>query len=31
VIFYVPIEGGIDVVRLLHSARDLDAASIDEP
>ena len=25
VIFYAPIEGGIDVVRLLHSARDLDA------
>jgi toxin ParE1/3/4 len=26
VIFYVPIEGGIDVVRVLHSARDVDAA-----
>jgi toxin ParE1/3/4 len=25
VIFYEPIEGGIDVVRLLHSARDVDA------
>ena len=24
-IFYQPIEGGIDVVRLLHSARDVDA------
>ena len=31
VIFYVPIDGGIDVVRVLHSARDVDAASIDEP
>jgi hypothetical protein len=29
--FHVPIEGGIDVVRLLLSARDVDAASIDEP
>lgn len=25
VIFYEPIEGGVDVVRLLHSARDVDA------
>ncbi len=25
VIFYVPIENGIDVVRVLHSARDIDA------
>ena len=25
VIFYEPIAGGIDVVRLLHSARDVDA------
>ena len=25
VIFYVPIEDGIDVVRVLHSARDIDA------
>ena len=25
VIFYEPIEGGIDVIRLLHSARDVDA------
>jgi toxin ParE1/3/4 len=25
VIFYVPLEGGIDVVRVLHSARDIDA------
>jgi toxin ParE1/3/4 len=26
VIFYLPIEDGIDLVRLLHSARDVDAA-----
>jgi toxin ParE1/3/4 len=25
VIFYVPIENGINVVRVLHSARDIDA------
>lgn len=25
VIFYVPFDDGIDVVRLLHSARDADA------
>jgi len=25
VIFYEPIAGGIDVVRVLHSARDIDA------
>lgn len=25
VIFYVPLEDGIDVVRVLHSARDTDA------
>ncbi len=25
VIYYVPIEDGIDVVRALHSARDIDA------
>ena len=31
VIFYVPIEGGIDVVRVLHSARDVDAAFGEEP
>jgi toxin ParE1/3/4 len=24
VIYYVPIEDGIDVVRVLHSARDID-------
>ena len=26
VIFYEPIEDGIDVVRVLHSARDIDVA-----
>lgn len=26
VIFYVPLEDGIDVVRILHTARDVDAA-----
>ena len=31
VIFYVPIEGGIDVVRVLHSARDVDASFGEEP
>lgn len=31
VIFYLPTYNGIDVVRVLHSARDVDAASIDEP
>jgi toxin ParE1/3/4 len=25
VIFYIPIDDGIDVVRVLHSARDIDA------
>jgi toxin ParE1/3/4 len=25
VVFYVPIDAGIDVVRVLHSARDVDA------
>lgn len=30
VIFYVPIEGGIDVVRVLHSARDVGAAFGEE-
>jgi len=25
VIFYAPIEGGIDVVRVLHGARDIDS------
>lgn len=31
VIFYGTTYDGIDVVRVLHSARDVDAASIDEP
>lgn len=26
VIFYMPIQGGIDVVRVLHGARDLDTS-----
>jgi toxin ParE1/3/4 len=26
VIFYAPVDGGIDVVRVLHSARDVDGA-----
>ncbi len=30
VVFYVPIEDGIDVVRVLHSARDVDAIFADE-
>lgn len=30
-IFYAPIEAGIDVVRVLHSARDIEAAFDDEP
>jgi toxin ParE1/3/4 len=30
VIFYEPIEGGIDVVRVLHSARDIDAVFGEE-
>ena len=30
VIFYVPIEGDIDVVRVLHSARDIDAIFVGE-
>lgn len=30
VIVYVPIEGGIDVVRVLHGARDVDAAFGEE-
>ena len=29
VIFYVPIADGIDVVRVLHSARDIDTAFDD--
>ena len=31
VIFYAPIDDGIDVVRVLHSARDIDAAFGIEP
>ena len=31
VIFYAPIEGGIDVVRVIHSARDVDGAFGEEP
>lgn len=31
VIFYSPVEGGIDVVRVLHSSRDVDTAFGDEP
>lgn len=31
VIFYVPVDDGIDVVRVLHSGRDVDAVSgVDE-
>jgi toxin ParE1/3/4 len=30
VIFYEPIEEGIDVVRMLHSARDIDAIFGDD-
>ena len=30
VILYVPLDDGADVVRVLHSARDVDAA-FDEP
>ena len=26
VVFYLPLDGGIDVVRVLHGARDIDAA-----
>lgn len=31
VIFYTPVHDGIDVVRVLHSARDIDAAIDGEP
>jgi toxin ParE1/3/4 len=30
VIFYAPVDDGIDVVRVLHSARDVDAVFDDE-
>lgn len=31
VIFYTSLHDGIDVVRVLHSARDIDAAFGEEP
>ncbi len=31
VIFYTPVHDGIDVVYMLHSARDIDAAFGGEP
>jgi len=31
VIFYVPLDDGIDVVRVLHGARDIDAVFNPEP
>jgi toxin ParE1/3/4 len=31
VIYYVPLSDGIDVVRVLHSARDIDGLVGDEP
>jgi len=31
VIFYTPVHDGIDVVRVLHGARDIDAAFGEEP
>lgn len=31
VIFYVPVEDGIDVVRVLHGSRDIDAVFSDIP
>jgi toxin ParE1/3/4 len=31
VIFYTPVDGGIDVVRVLRSARDIDAAFGEMP
>ena len=31
VVFYVPIDDGIDVVRVLHGARDIDALFNPEP
>ena len=30
VVFYAPVDDGIDVVRVLHSVRDVDAAFGDE-
>jgi toxin ParE1/3/4 len=31
VVFYLPLDDGIDVVRVLHSARDIDAAFSKSP
>jgi toxin ParE1/3/4 len=31
VVFYVPLDGGIDVVRVLNGARDIDAVFSPEP
>jgi toxin ParE1/3/4 len=31
VIFYLPLHGGVDVVRLLHAARDADAVTGGDP
>lgn len=31
VVFYVPLDDGIDVVRVLHGARDIDAVFHPEP
>ncbi|HMO45624.1 MAG TPA: type II toxin-antitoxin system RelE/ParE family toxin [Rubrivivax sp.] len=31
VVFYLPVDQGIDVVRVLHSARDVDAAFDEAP
>lgn len=31
VIFYAPIEDGIDVIRVLHGARDIDTLFASEP
>jgi plasmid stabilization system protein ParE len=30
-VFYVPLDGGIDVVRVLNGARDIDAVFSPEP
>ncbi len=30
VIFYVPLSNGVEIVRVLHGARDLDAILVDE-
>lgn len=31
VIFYYPIQGGVDIVRILHGARDRDSIFRDDP